>query len=300
MLHARLLRYIDEVARRGSIRKAAAHLNIASTAINRQIIAYEEELGTQIFERLPRSVRPTAAGEVLLQHIRNTLKEHDRAHAEIAALQGLRGGSVAIATFENLAANLMPQVSQAFRRSHPRIQVNVFSVFRQQLPQGLASGEYDLALGYNISSTPGSSVLHEFETRLGAVVAADHPLAAEPVVRLSDCTAYPIIVGNETMSIYGIIHDAFAQANLIFRPQIVSNSVSFMKHLARRQEGVTFMTPVDIAEEAARGELVYVPIRDRVVRPQPLSLIYRKNGTLNSAVSRLAEEIRIELRAQLA
>lgn len=299
MLHARLLRYIDEVARRGSIRKAAAHLNVASTAINRQIIAYEEEIGTQIFERLPRNVRPTAAGEILLRHIRTTLKEHDRVRAEISALQGLQGGSVTIATFENLAANLMPQVSQAFRKSHPRIQVHVFSVFGQQLAAGLASGEWDLALGYNISSTPGSSVLHQFETRLGAVVAADHPLAVEPEVRLSDCTAYPIIVGNETMSIYGIIHDAFAQSNLAFRPQIVSNSVSFMKHLARRQEGVTFMTRVDIAEESARGELVYVPIRDKVVRSQPLSLIHRKNSTLSSAVSRLAEEIRIELKAQL-
>lgn len=295
MLHARLLRYIDEVARRGSIRKAAQHLNVASTAINRQIIAYEQEIGTQLFERLPRKVRPTAAGEILLAHIRRTLKEHERARAEISALQGLQGGAVTIATFENLAANLMPQVSQGFRRSHPRVQVHVFSVFGQQLASGLASGEWDLALGYNVSTTPGSSVLYQCETRLGAVVATSHPLASETSVRLSDCIAYPLIVGDETMSIYGIIHDAFAQANLNFQPQIVSNSVSFMKHLARRQEGVTFMTRVDIAEERTRGELVYVPIRDQFVKPQPLSLIYRKNSTLRSAVSRLAEEIKLAI-----
>ncbi|MFT3965201.1 MAG: LysR family transcriptional regulator [Sphingobium sp.] len=295
MLHARLLRYIDEVARRGSIRKAAAHLNVASTAINRQIIAYEEEIGTQIFERLPRQVRPTAAGEILLRHIRVTLKEHDRARAEIAALQGLQSGSVTIATFENLAANLLPQVSRNFRRVHPRIQVQVFSVFRQQLAAGLASGEWDLALGYNISTVAGATVLHQFDTRLGAVVAPDHPLAAAGEVRLSECALHPIIVGNETMTIYGIIHDAFAQANLAFQPAIASNSVSFMKSLARQGEGVTFMTRVDIFEECNRGELVYVPIRDSVVRTQPLSLIYRKNSTLGSAVSRLAEEIRAEL-----
>ena len=54
MLHSRLLRYLDEAARLGSIRKAASRLNVASSAINRQILALEEELGVPIFERMPR------------------------------------------------------------------------------------------------------------------------------------------------------------------------------------------------------------------------------------------------------
>ncbi|OJW69133.1 MAG: hypothetical protein BGO57_01000 [Sphingomonadales bacterium 63-6] len=295
MLHARLLRYIDETARRGSIRKAAAHLNVASTAINRQIIAYEEEIGTQIFERLPRRIRPTAAGEILLQHIRLTLREHEKTQAEIAALQGLQSGNVSMATFENLAANLMPRVTRAFRQAYPRIRVQVLSIFRQQLSLGLANGEWDLALGYNISDIPGSSTLCQFETRLGAVVAPDHALAAEGEVRLSDCAHYPIIVGDETMSIHELVRNAFAQTNLTFQPQVLSNSVSYMKALARQSEGVTFMTKVDIIDEVQRGELVYIPIRDRSLRPQPLSLIYRKNSTLSSSVSRFAEEVRREL-----
>tara|TARA_R110002124_G_scaffold138138_1_gene301460 strand:- start:6163 stop:7062 length:900 start_codon:yes stop_codon:yes gene_type:complete len=295
MLHARLLRYIDETARRGSIRRAAAHLNIASTAVNRQILAYEAEIGTKVFERLARKVRPTAAGEILLRHIRETLKEHDKALVEIAALRGLQSGSVTVATFENLAANLMPHVTQAFRRIHPRIKVTIVSVFRQQLAAGLASGEWDLALGYNILDIPGSTELLQFQTRLGAVVAPDHALAAESEIRLNECVQFPVIVGDETMSIHDIIRHAFDQANLPFQPQILSNSVSYMKALARQGEGVTFMTKVDIIDEVRRGELVYVPIRDRDIRLQPLSLIHRKNSTLNTSVSHFAEEVRIEL-----
>jgi DNA-binding transcriptional LysR family regulator len=244
-------------------------------------------------------VRPTAAGEILLSHIRNTLKEHDRTREDMEALRGLHGGRVTIATFENLAANLMPQVTQAFRKSLPRVQVRVLSVFGEQLRAGLANGDLDLGLGYNIMSMPGTSVLCQFETRLGAVVAASHPLARESSVRLSDCIAWPLIVGDESMSIHGIVHNAFAHANLPFHPQIVSNSVSLMKNLARRREGITFMTPVDIAEERHRGELVHVPIRDKVVKPQPLSLIYRRNSTLRPAVSRLAEEIKSALETLL-
>ncbi|MDH0912391.1 LysR family transcriptional regulator, partial [Rhizobium pusense] len=67
MLHARMLMYLDEVVRSGSIRKAAMKLNVASTAINRQIIALEEELGQPIFERMPRRLRLTATGEALIE-----------------------------------------------------------------------------------------------------------------------------------------------------------------------------------------------------------------------------------------
>ena len=62
MLHSRLLKYLDEVARVGSIRKAAARLNVASSAVNRQLRALEHELGAPIFERMRRRVRVTAAG----------------------------------------------------------------------------------------------------------------------------------------------------------------------------------------------------------------------------------------------
>src|SRR3546814_17952353 len=79
MLHARMLTYLDEVARCGSIRKAAARLNVASSAINRQIIALEEQIGEQIFERMPRRLRLTATGELMIEHVRQTLNEIGRA-----------------------------------------------------------------------------------------------------------------------------------------------------------------------------------------------------------------------------
>src|SRR5260370_1159461 len=61
-MHAAVLRYFDQVARLGSIRRAAESLNVASSAVNRQIIKLEEETGTALFERLRTGVRLTAAG----------------------------------------------------------------------------------------------------------------------------------------------------------------------------------------------------------------------------------------------
>ncbi|HET9205716.1 MAG TPA: LysR family transcriptional regulator, partial [Burkholderiaceae bacterium] len=74
-MHASILKYFVEVARSGSIRKAAQNLYVASSAINRQIRKLEEELGTELFDRLPSGMRLNAAGERVLQHVRGTL--HD-------------------------------------------------------------------------------------------------------------------------------------------------------------------------------------------------------------------------------
>ncbi|WAH61652.1 LysR family transcriptional regulator (plasmid) [Pseudomonas silvicola] len=91
----RLFIYIDQIARSGSIRKAAERLHFAS-AINRQLIALEEELGTPLFQRLPRKMVLTAAGEALIHHVRQSFKEIEIAQMKIEELKGLRRGEVTV------------------------------------------------------------------------------------------------------------------------------------------------------------------------------------------------------------
>ena len=83
MLHSRVLRYIDEVARLGSIRAAGERLNVAPSAINKHVLQLEEAIGEPLFERLPRGLRLTPAGEILLAHVRRTIKEYSQVEAEI-------------------------------------------------------------------------------------------------------------------------------------------------------------------------------------------------------------------------
>ena len=107
MRYMTTIRFIDAVARAGSIRKAADELAITSTALNRRILAVEEELGAPIFERLARGVRLNSAGEIFIHHIRNQISDMERVRTQIADLAGERRGSVAIArTTSRLTASL--------------------------------------------------------------------------------------------------------------------------------------------------------------------------------------------------
>jgi DNA-binding transcriptional LysR family regulator len=97
MKHLRIMRYVDEVARTGSIRKAADHLNVTASAVNRRIMDLEEELGAQLFERRPRGVRLTAAGELFVHYLREQDGSIERMKSQIEDLKGLRRGTVRIA-----------------------------------------------------------------------------------------------------------------------------------------------------------------------------------------------------------
>src|SRR5499427_8222869 len=97
MRHLRLLQYVDEVARAGSIRKAAERLNVTASAVNRRIMDLEEELDAELFERRPRGVRLTAAGEVFVHYLRGQDADVERMKSQIEELRGLRRGTVRIA-----------------------------------------------------------------------------------------------------------------------------------------------------------------------------------------------------------
>src|SRR5215204_6436306 len=89
MRHLRFLRYVDEVARAGSIRKAAERLHVTASAVNRRVMDLEEELGAPLFERRARGVRLTAAGELFVRYIREQAGDVERMRSQIEDLKGL-------------------------------------------------------------------------------------------------------------------------------------------------------------------------------------------------------------------
>ena len=295
MLHSRLLRYLDEVARCGSIRQAAEHLNVASSAVNRQILALEEELGTPLFQRLPKGLRLSAAGELLIAHVRQTLKEHERLQARMSDLKTSRSGEVVIATMNGLAGGILPPLVRTFCGQHPRVRVTVRSLFADAIVDAVLSGEADLGLAYNIPDDPGLATTAVFGARLGAVVAPTHPLALRSPARLADCLDFPIVLADPSMTIHHLMTAAFARAALALAPAYESNSMDFIKAMAVTGEAVTFMSWIDVAEEQREERLVYVAIQDRFLQAQSLSLVRRAKGRLHGAADLIEEDIRATL-----
>ena len=97
MQNLRIYKYVDKIAKTGSIRQAAEQLYITPSALNRRLLALEQELGVKVFERLGRGVRLSTAGELFIDHIRKHLSETETLKSQIEDLSGLRRGHVTIA-----------------------------------------------------------------------------------------------------------------------------------------------------------------------------------------------------------
>ena len=99
-LTAPAIRYFLAVAKCGSISEASAHLNVATSAISRQISALEDQIGTPLFERKPRGMTLSAAGELLAAYARKIQLDTHRVIGEIDALEGLQKGKVIVVSTE--------------------------------------------------------------------------------------------------------------------------------------------------------------------------------------------------------
>jgi DNA-binding transcriptional LysR family regulator len=119
------LQFVDAIARAGSIRKAAEGLAITSTALNRRLLALEEELGVPIFERLPRGVRLSTAGELLIHHLRSQAADFEKLKGQLADLRGERRGHVSIACSQAFLPYFLPEQIGRYRREHPGVSFGV-------------------------------------------------------------------------------------------------------------------------------------------------------------------------------
>jgi DNA-binding transcriptional LysR family regulator len=276
LLHSQLLRYLDEVARSGSIRKASAKLNIASSSINRQILALEAELGSPIFHRLHRRLRLTPAGEILIDHVRRTLKDLGRAVGQIEDLKGIRRGEVTVALVGGLASSMIIRVCSKFREQYPMVKLRFRRYDGDKIVSAVTSGECDLGLSFLLPDDPNLTVIAAIDCYVGAVVPADHPLAKRVSVRLSDCIGFPMVLPDETMMVRGVIDSVFQRLKVKLQPQMESNSIEMIRGFVASGQGISFLNQINVNDERAQGILEFLPIIDKI---PPLNLkIVRRAG----------------------
>ncbi|RYB02576.1 LysR family transcriptional regulator [Lichenibacterium ramalinae] len=289
MLHGRMLRYLDEVARCGSIRKAAERLNVAASAVNRQILSLEAELDTPLFERMPGGLRLTASGEILVAHVRDTLREHGRAVARMVALKGLQRGEVTIATMGGLAATRLADAMVEFRATHPRVKLTVRVLAQDDIMAALLAGEADLGLAFGLPSHPRLFRAMAVEHPIGAVMSPDHPLAGRLSVRFADCLSHPLLLMEGGMALRDAV-DRMVPPNVDLMPALETNSLDLLRRMARTSPCITFMCGFEVDEEVRLGRLAFVPIQGGTVR-QTVSLVHRASGPLDPVVSVVASFI---------
>jgi DNA-binding transcriptional LysR family regulator len=195
MLNVTRLGVLREVAYRGSFSAAAEALSYTQSAVSQQIATLEGEAGMALLERHPRGVSLTAAGQTLVGHAEGILARLDAADAALAAIAGLRGGRLRMASFPTAGATLMPLAIATFRSSYPDVELMLAEGEPEAIAPRLRAGELDLALLFEFA---GETFLEQDMTRLELLedpmflaLPRDHRLAGRDAVRLADLAEEP-------------------------------------------------------------------------------------------------------------
>ncbi|MGA7486047.1 MAG: LysR family transcriptional regulator [Xanthobacteraceae bacterium] len=265
MKHLRIMRYVDEVARTGSIRKAADHLNVTASAVNRRIMDLEEELGAQLFKRRPRGVRLTAAGEVFVHYLREQDGGVERMKSQIEDLKGLRRGTVRIACSQALALDFLPRMIAEFRARHPLVSFDVKVLDHEQAMSALAAYEVDLVLVFRPPFVPNFQPLMTLEQRVVAVMSAGHPLASRRTIRLRDCAGYPVALPERSLGGRQLLEEVCARSGISFKLAAESNSFEFLRGLVTHANLISFQIRIGTLPENNKLGLVARDIDDRDV-----------------------------------
>ncbi|MEM5585173.1 LysR family transcriptional regulator [Roseibium sp. AS2] len=298
-LYSPAMRYFLAVAEAGSIRAASRELNVASSAINRQVLWLEEALGLQLFDRVGRRLRLSQAGEVLLAHVRRTYSDFDGTVAELDALKGLRRGTVSIASVESVAERLLPAVISSFRKRYPGIHVNVSISSSQEAARKVEAAEADVGFTFDPPQTSTLTIAFHHDLAIGALMRPDHPLCDARALCLQDCLKFPVALPAEGLSLRTRIDLVRAHIPRVSRTYVEANSLRLMRALAREEQVIGFQTRIGCEDDIESGALIFKPLSDKPLQADRLCVVTSSLRALALAPGMFFDHAVLALKDQL-
>jgi len=290
MRHLLPLKYIDAVARTRSFRAAAEAISITPSALNRRIIAIEEELGVELFERTSKGVRLNSAGELFVQHIRSQMADLERVKSRIADLKGMRLGHVRIAATPEFARNFLPAEIQKYRTQFPGVSFEVQISNRVSAESALTEQTSDLAIILEPAKTGELHSLVDHGQQIHCLMRPDHKLAKRKLIGLMECLEYDLLLPARGNGIREMLETATAAKRLVINPAIESNNLSLLEQVASKGDGIGFTIPLDM--NYASTPLRYVPVDPRDMPVAHLFVGQLRFRTLPVASAKFVEELR--------
>lgn len=248
--------FLELVAETQSIRKAASQLFITSSALNRRLLALEEEIGTPLFERLPGGVRLNTAGELFLQHIRKQNADLTRVLAQITDLSGLRRGHLRLAITPELQSGFFSRQIADYRQQFPGVH---FTISPNRGESDLESFLVDLSVCFETLSPARTDLVESFQQRVEAVLVQDHPLAKKTTLRLHECHNYPLILP-ASGTLRTSLELAFSKQRLSLAPVLYSDNRAQMQEYLPHEQAIGFQLPL---AQTDQNSLRSIPLLDK-------------------------------------
>lgn len=266
------LRYFSAVARLGSLQAAGTALNVAGSAISRQIAGLEASLGVTLFERHARGMRLTDAGSILASHARRQELETERVSADLRRLTGLESAILRVDTVEGMAQYVMPETIARLYSRRPGVQVQMSIPGTGNVPPRVRSGEADIGITFALAPEPEIRVVRRLDGAIMAFAAARHPLATRGSLALKELAGMPMFLMGQDTTVRRLFDMACAQEDVAITPVVVANSSATIHRLVLTGAGISVSSYLSMAEHVRNGSVVALPLLHPILQQRSIQV----------------------------
>lgn len=294
---SRFADYFIAVAKTGSLRKAADQLFISVSAVHRQIVLAEEELGVALFERLPNGLKLTLAGELLYADLRSWQKEFQATQKRLNEIQGLQRGSIDFGMIAALSESFVSTVMQSIAQEYPWINFKLRVMDSERIADLVINAELDFGLILNPKHQHQLQISAFIEMPLGFVIPKQHALAHKEKIYFSDTLEFNHIVAAEPLIIHDHVHALYKKHDFNPAHTIECNDIRMMVSLLKQNLGISIMSYLDTAPYIENGTFEFRTINDHGLHPITVALCTAPKRQLSRIAQIMMNQIIIEMEA---
>src|SRR5258705_1647885 len=188
------LRYLVAVADCRHFGRAAERCFVSQPTLSAQLKKLEEYLGVQLVERQPNNVTLTEPGEQIVTRARRILEASDEVVTLARSHPDPLAGRLRVALLPTIGPYLLPRISQALRKSLPRLELRLYEYQTAQMLEKLEAGEIDLGILALPVDAEGFETRELYTEPFTVAVPDQHRLAKKDSVRLDDLNGETLLL----------------------------------------------------------------------------------------------------------
>jgi DNA-binding transcriptional LysR family regulator len=286
-LDLRKLRAFYLVARHGSLSRAAARLNITLSAVSSSIRRLEEQLGIQLFRRMPNRLILTPSGEQFAETVEAIFDGIEKV-IENSSLEGAPVRRVSVAISGDLAWYFVPKISD-FLKLYPDTELSVYIKSSLDALQLVERGEADLGIG-RFSKVPRMLEMQPIlQSSISLACLPDHPLARRKMPQLKDVVGYKLVTLASGQSSRAMIDDAFTKAGVVPGSYIEAGNCRTVCEFVEAGVGIGLMHTF-CSRRAASAKLHFWDF-SRYFVTGTFSVVYQKGGSRPALFKKLRDAL---------
>lgn len=286
-----LLVALDE---EGNIHRAADALSMSQPAASKLLRELEEMLDAPLFERMPRGMRPTLYGEVMIRHARAVVGSLDQAREEVLALKSGQLGRVAVGTITSPAVSLLPAAIAQVKQHHPGLSVSVEIDSSNVLLESLSQDKLDLVIGRLSVEHDKLHLRYEplAEEQALAVARSGHPLLTAQSLTLADVVDASWVVPPAQSVLRHRFELMFQRQSLAPPSNVVESAELLFVTSLLSQSAMLAVLAAEVAHYyAAHGLLSILPL-DMPLRMDDFGIITRTGQLLSPASTQVVRALK--------